>query len=268
MSGLGSRIDWYEPTMDDADDGRVAAALALATGSQLSRGKARNGYGVAHNVERAGEQLATVYGRSARLGEVHVAVSGESCDEVVPILRRLYPAHRVSRADAAVDFAADFDVLDAQLLAFATDRGLSHRLITSSDGGATRYVGAPSSEVRMRLYKKSEQLMALHPERAGDVPAGIVRAEVQVRPGKRASKERLGRSSADDVWGFAQWAAELAQLVLSITAERVSTHFRRPSDYARALHFVGIQYGPTFQRRAGEVGADVALSELREALGL
>lgn len=255
--------------MDGLDDERVAPTLAaVLPGATLSRGKGRNGYAACWAVERDGDTLAHVYGRSARLGEVHVSTTSESCDEVVPVLRRLYPEHRVSRADSAVDYSADFDALDVQVLAFAEDRGLSHRLITNSDGGATRYLGSPSSEVRMRLYKKTEQLRALHPEAAQTVPDGIVRFEVQVRPGKREMKAVLGRVGPDDAWGFAQWSGDLADAVLSIDAERVATHFRRPSDWTRSLHFLTTQYGPVVQRRAAEVGVTQARLELLEALGV
>lgn len=267
-AGVGARWDWYEATLDGLDDERVAPALALALNATVVRGKGRNGYAQCWVVERADVVLAQVYGRSARLGEVHITVTSESCDEVVPLLRRRFPAHRVSRADSAVDFGADFDTLDVQVLAFATERGLSHRLITNSDGGATRYVGSPSSEVQMRLYKKSEQLRALHPEAADTVPDGIVRFELQARPGKRHVKELVGTMAPDDLWGLAKWSAELALLVLEIDAERVPTHFRRPTDWSRALHFLGVQYGPIVQRRADLVGFDQARSELLAALGV
>ena len=267
--GVSSRFDWYEATFDlPGEDDRVASAIALAVGGQLVRGRGRNGYAVCWHVERADEVLAQVYGRSARLGEVHVTITSESCDEVVPVLRRLYREHRVSRADSAVDFAADFAELDELVLGFATERGLSHRMVTNSEGGATRYVGSPSSEVRMRVYKKSEQLRQLHPEKADEIPDGIVRIELQVRPGKRIVKERLSEAAPDDVWGFSQWSADLAGLVLQIDAERVSTHFRRPSDWSRAIHFLSRQYGPLVAKRAAQVGTEQARRELLEALGV
>lgn len=267
MRGLESRFDWYSATIDNADDGRVSAGLALALGGALVRGRGRNGYATCEVIERDDETLAEVYGRSARLGEVHVVTTSESCDEVVPLIRRRWPEHRVARADSSVDFAADFNELDGLAVSFAEGRGISYRLVTNSDGGATRYLGAPSSEVRLRVYKKSEQLRALHPER-DDVPDGIVRAELQVRPGKRAAKEAAASMSADDVWGLSQWSQRFAAELLGFEAERTATHFRRPSDWARALHFLGRQYRPMVERRAELVGAEAARAELLEALGL
>lgn len=268
IGNLGCRFDWYEITADGLDDGRVAPALSLALGARITQGKGRNGYAVCEVVERDDSVLAEVYGHSARAGEVHIKTSGDACDEVVPLLRRLYPTHRVSRADSSVDFAADFDSLDSLALAFAMQRGLSHRLITDSAGGATRYLGAPSSELRVRVYKKSEQLLSLHPESASTIPAGIIRAELQGRPGKRQVKELVSVMTADDLWGLGQWSQLFAAEILGFEAERVPTHFRRPSDWSRALHFLNRQYGPMMTRRIADVGLERARNEVLDALGL
>lgn len=265
---LGCRFDWYESTHDGLDDGRVPRALALSLGASVVRGKGRNGYATCEIVQRGDDELARVYGGSSRQGEVHIVTTSESCDEVVPLIRQLYPHHRVSRADAAVDFEADFEQLDARAVAFAREKGISYRLMTNSDGGATRYLGAASSEVAARVYKKTEQLRAMHPDRADAVPDGIVRAELVARPGKREVKERLSTMAADDLWGLGQWSQVFAADLLGIDAERVSTHFRRPSEWSRALHFLGKQYAPSIARRVEAVGAEEARREVLAALGL
>lgn len=268
MAAIGSRWDWYEATIDGLDDGQLSTSLALIFGATVTPGRGRNGYSICHTVEHDGTVLAQVYERSARHGEVHVSITSDACDDVVPVLRRQHPNHRVTRADSAVDFAADFAAIDAQVLAFATERGLTHRFITNSDGGATRYVGSPRSEVQLRVYKKTEQLRAMHPEAAATVPDGIVRFEVVVRPNKRDAKAAMGQSSPDDAWGFAQWSADLAALMLSIDAERTSTHFRRPTDLSRSLHFLAQQYGPTMRALAEQIGTAAALRELAERMEL
>lgn len=265
---LGCRFDWYESTHDGLDEQLVASQLAAATGGRVVQGKGRNGYAVSFAVVRGDDELVRVYGRSARFGEVHLVTTSESCDEVVPIIRRTWPEHRVSRADVSVDFAADFDTLDGQAVALVTARGVSHRLMTNSDGGATRYLGAQSSEISVRVYKKSEQLRAQHPDRVSTIPDGIVRVELVTRPGKRAMKERAAHLEPDEFWGLGQWTLHFASELLGVDAERVPTHFRRPSDYARALHFLGEQYGPTMTRRAQDVGVEQAIAELLNAVGL
>ena len=266
MSTLGSRFDWYEATWDGWDD--AAGTLALVLGGQLRNERGRNGYAECKSVVRGEDELLRVYGRSARIGELHIVVTGESCDEVVPVYRRLWPEHRVSRADSAVDLLADFTAVDDQAVEFARQRGLTYRLITDSDGGATRYLGAPSSEVRVRVYKKTEQLRALHPERASEVPDGVVRVELQARPGKRDVKAATALLEADGLWGLSRWGQVLALELLDVNAERVYTHFRRPSSWSRALHFLGIQYGPMVRDRVAELGSwDAVLAELVEVFG-
>lgn len=266
---IEGRIDWYQATFDDLDDERVPTTLALALGATVRRGKGRLGYAAGWDVVGVGDEaLATVLGRSARLGEVHVIVTGSACDAVVPVLRRLWPLHRVSRADAAVDFLADFEHLDALALAFATDRGISYRLVTDSSGGATRYVGSPRSEVMVRLYKKSEELRQKYPEQAHEVPDGIVRAECQVRPGKREVKAAAAWMSSDELWGLAEWSALFAVSILNLAPIRTSTHFRRQSDWSRMLHWLGKQYGPAIAARSAEVGRQAAVLEVLDAVGL
>lgn len=268
MPDVGSRWDWYAATIDGLDDGQMPTSLALIFGASVERTRGRNGYALGHQIARDGNVLATVYERSARAGEVHVEVTSESCDEVVPVLRRQYPFHRVTRGDSAVDFAADFGALDERVVAFADARGISHRLFTNSDGGATRYVGSPRSEAMLRVYKKSEQLRAMHPERASTVPDGIVRFELVVRPGKRDAKEALALASSDDAWGFAKWTQGIAALILGLDAERTATHFRRPTDDERAMHFLIQQYGGMMRRRSLQHGVDAFLAELVERASL
>lgn len=262
---LSSRFDWYEATLEGWDD--AASSLAVALGGELRRERGRNGYAECVSLVRGEDQLVRVYGRSARIGEQHVVVTGQSCDEVVPVFRRLWPEHRVSRADSSVDLLADFGVMDARAVEFAEDRGLTYRLITDSDGGATRYLGAASSEVRVRVYKKTEQLRSLHPERASEVADGVVRVELQARPGKRDAKVAAAHLDADGLWGLSRWARLFALDMLKVDAERVATHFRTPSSWSRALSHLGRQYGPLIRERALEVGFDQVIAELAAEWG-
>lgn len=267
MSGYTARFDWYSATFEQLDDGRIPAALAVALGGTISWARGHVGYSRLATIERGDETLARVMSGSSRLGEVHVTVSGDACDQVVPLLRRLWPAHRVARADSAIDFRSEFEVLDALALEFAKDHGLVYRLVTDSEGGATRYLGSVNSDVMVRVYKKSEQLRKMHPERAYEVPDGIVRVELQARPPSRI-KGAVASMTAEELWGLGEWTRDFAIEFLDVDAERVSTHFRRPTDWARSLHWMGQQYGPVVRRRAQEVGAEVALAEVLRALGM
>lgn len=264
---LSSRWDWYELTIDNVDDGRIPSSLALALGAKTEIGKPRNGYASCVVIARNDVVLAEVFSGSNRIGEVHVTITSDACDEVVPLVRNLWPVHRVSRADVACDFQSEFSSLDEFVMSALEPKGISHRLITSSDGGATRYFGAVSSETRLRIYKKTEQMRAMHPDQAAEIPDGIVRLELQHRPSKRAAKAHLSTLQPDEVWGVSKWASLVAEMVLGFKPERAPTHFRKPTDWTRSLHFLGVQYGPSFQRRSAEVGEAQATEELLLAIG-
>lgn len=268
MMDFGARFDWMGLTFDGFDDGREVEKLRAALGAEMVRARGRNGYAEAWSLVRGDDELARVYGHSARVGEVHIETTSESCDEVVPRLREFWPEHRVARADSAVDYEADFAALDRRAVQFAEDNGISYSLITNSEGGATRYLGSRKSENYVRVYKKSEQLRAAHPERADDIPGGIVRFELEAKPSKRDTKELVATMTADELWGLGEWTQKFAAEFLGIDAPRVSTHFRRPSDWARVLHYLGEQYRPSVERRIAEVGSTRALAEVTGALGL
>jgi len=117
------------------------------------------------------------------------------------------------------------------------------------------------------VYKKSEQLRKMHPERAQEVPDGIVRVELQARPGTSV-KASVASMTAEELWGLGAWTRDFAIEFLRVDAERVTTHFRRPTDWSRSLHWLGQQYGPLIRRRAEEVSADVAITEVLDTLGM
>ncbi len=72
----------------------------------------------------------------------------------------------------------------------------------------------------------------------------------------------------DDLWGLGGWSAEVAASLLGFEAPRLPTHFRRPTDWARSVHYLGVQYGPMASKRAASVGLAQARVEVLAALGL
>ena len=270
--GQGFRFDWYEATFDGWQADEVASSLAVALGSSgaVTRCKGQHGYGFGVQLVEAGEVVLTVFGGSERVDEVHVRVSGGDCDAVVPLIRKFWPEHRVSRVDSSVDFVADFEELDAVALDFCRNyhignmpKPLSHRLTSCSKGGATRYLGSVKSSKVVRVYKKSEEVRAKDPRAV--VPDGVVRVELQLRPSKRAGKAAVASMSPQAVWGLG-WPREFAQLVAALDVEPVELEGRNKSEWSRALWYLGQQYGKAVRKRAEEVGVDVAMDEVRRSL--
>lgn len=264
----GVRFDWYAATLEEFRGGDfVATVLAAAAGGSLSRVRGRYGYALALAVERDGHELALVLYGAAAGADVHVEIPGAGCDALVAVLRERWPVHGVSRVDVAMDFEGDFEELDAAVLG-AVGHRVSHQLITGSDGGATRYLGAPSSDCRVRVYRKTEQLRALYGPSV-DVPEGILRVEAQIRPGVRA-KGRFASLTPAEAMSYRALSRDVAAVALpgAVTRWQGETVHKRPTSWERVLEAVSRQYGPSVARRAEVVGAEAAGQELLAALAL
>lgn len=267
LDSLETRFDYYQCTIREARN--VAEHLGVIFGAEKRPAAGRWGYARGSELVSDETVSATVYTGSARADETHVVISGASCDRVVPVIRNLWPRHAVSRADSALDCFADFDRLDADVLRFARDHGIKYRLVTDSDGGATRYLGAPSSTAMLRVYKKSEQLRSkLTAPAAARVPDGVVRFELQVRPGKAAQKAATATMTADDLWGFTKWGKQFAESFLALDVERAEIAPVTPSTWSKALYWLQQQYGAQIRARAADVGTAALLAELQEAFEL
>lgn len=271
MSALTVKFDWYQCTIVGTDYARTFDALALRLaaelGGVLAEGRTAYGYAVCWEIVRDERCLCRVFGKGHTRDEVHLQVTSSSCVEVVPVIRRLFPAHRVSRVDACIDVREDFDRLDEFVTAVASESGVYQELIVNTLGGATRYLGSRQSPVRARLYKKSEELRARHPEAASEVPDGIVRFEVEVRPHSR-KKADFAEMSPADVFGASRWTRTLLSRIFDLDVEPVHLSFRRPTSWQRTLSTLGRQYGPSVRQRAARVGTAAALDELKAAFGL
>lgn len=264
---MTSRFDWYSATFDIADERRLADGLAIALNGVVTPRKGLHGYSRGWTVERGTDKLATVLGGTAQ-GDTHVITTSESCDLVVPLIRKFWPCHRVARADSAIDFKGDYEEIQAYAKGFAEARGLTWDSRVNSDGGATFTIGSRASERYLRVYKKTEQLRAKYPERSGEIPDGIIRAELEVKPSKRPAKVRLAVMTAEDMWGLGKWTKEFAEELLGLEPERVKLRFKNSTDWERALHYLGKQYGPSIARRLETHPADDVIEQVLDVLGL
>ena len=301
----GPRFDWYAATIDEGDSEKIARHLGHSLGIEVQPCKPVKPWGRAHALVVDGEVVARVFGygiardsdrSTPRLsvpnveaaspspiaavsshsdapdvgaGLCQVVVTSTHCDRLVPVVRRLWPAHRVARADAAYDFALQFAELDRKALTFALDQGITWRLVTDSAGGATRYLGATSSEVMLRVYDKRAEVLSRTPELVDGVPDLWTRVEVQVRPGKSDQKWRLGVATPEEAFGFSRWSALFAAMHLDLEPITEATHVRRPDDVTRHFWYLGSQYAPALRRfeKEGVDRQELARRAL-EALGL
>lgn len=265
---LSARFDWYQATFADYLYQELLKAFEDSFEMKIEHCKGRTGYRRGEVWKSSGEdRLATLllggYGDSE--GTFNLQVSSDLCDQVVPILRRF--EHRVSRVDSAIDFYGSWQEWKTVTVDFGKLFNVRRRVITDSKlGGGTVYLGSPSSQTQMRLYDKSAELKNKFPERAGEIPEGLIRAELQVRPAKDVKKQASAWSPAD-CWAYAsKWSRKFANDVLKVETAEYETRHRQLSIYENALKALGKQYGGTFARRSLEVGEDQALEEIFLAL--
>jgi hypothetical protein len=195
--------------------------------------------------------LATLYYGGA-VGEhgPHVFASGFESVTLAEAVRKRFPEHRVSRADACEDYAQPgaFAAITGLAESIALERDVQAKWVKpvrgQEDRGATLYVGAPSSDVRVRCYEKGKQLRETEQDLAADV--NHVRAEIQVRPHGTA-KSAVAHMQPSELWGLSGFSHELAVRLGNADLQRVEVREWRKSDTERALRTMARQYRRVFQ---------------------
>jgi hypothetical protein len=254
------RFDWYQATIPAHPLALVDALLAdLAPDGQVIPGAGRHNYHQSFTINDAsGHRVALVLAGGPN-GDPNATGSGPITDAFVQSVRSRWPSHNVTRFDSSEDFCAvgSWDVLERTCRTLAADMGIKGRAIVPDDpaDGRTYYMGAPTSDVRVRLYEKTAELRrSLPPSRWGEVPDNVVRLEAQVRPRKQ-HKAVAAAVNPVQAWGFSRWTAELALRAMALEVERIEMQAGRESDDQRAWRFMLKQYGPLLRRHASEVGS-------------
>lgn len=265
---MAGRFDWYQATVQ----AEVPAILAALEGVGCTSGgvrwqhlaKAPNGYGFGDRLEDADGTVATVvWGGKHALP--HVIATGESAHPVAEVLRTEFrDVHRVTRADACLDFAEPgaYDSLQNVALGVAGELGIKvgtagDHLLTKQ--GRTLYVGSTKSHTTLRIYEKGHELRAKfrnQPERWQGVPLELARLECQVRPKTLEAKIAAAYVDPLSLMGSTRWMREVIRRVGGIDLEPFQAGRPwRQSDDDRAYAAVLAQYGALFQRRAQEHGS-------------
>lgn len=253
-------FDWYQATIPENPVVLVETLkAALAADGDVVEGRGRHNYHQSFRVRDArGERVAEVLAGGAN-GHPNVTASGGMTEAFVKVVREAWPAHRVTRFDAAEDLAQEgaFEGLETVCRGVAKDLGVRGRAIVPDDPaeGRTYYLGAPSSDNRVRLYDKTAETRAkLPPERHQEVPEHWARLEVQVRP-RKEWKAFAAQATPEQAWGFAGWTHELARRAFALELERITMQAGRETDDERAFRFMTMQYGPLLKRMLGDLGS-------------
>jgi hypothetical protein len=253
------RFDWYQATVS-AEAGPVLDALqAGLRPAKVTHSKGRYNYHHTTTMQGDDDDTLAVVFHGGRNGDPNVALTGQATDQGVDVLRGAFPRHRVTRFDAAEDFVqvGAWERLERVLRGVAAEHGVKGRAIVPDDvsEGRTYYLGAPSSDVRVRLYEKTaEQRRKLPEDRWGEIPEGWSRLECQVRPSDRQVREFCAGLNASDIWGFSAWTKAAAAQALQIDVERLHSRIRRERDDDRALRVMVQQYANVLKRLHGDLG--------------
>lgn len=182
-------------------------------------------------------------GQNAEHGP-NVLATGGAAPALAEIIRRAFPAHKVSRVDSCQDFfhADAYPYLRKKLLRIATENKVKAMEITKplqeSDDGCSLYLGADSSIVSARLYERGKK---------NNTDKELVRLELQVRP-KKDMKICAAVLSPLEMWGLAKWSLQVAQKIGNTDLKRVDVQLYQPSDHERAYRFMLKQYRRTLER--------------------
>jgi Putative phage replication protein RstA len=255
------RFDWYQATVSENPVVLVDTIKArLGDGGEVQEGRGRHNYHQSFTIfDREGDRAATVLCGGPN-GNPNVSASGEATEAFVELIRDCWPSHRVTRFDSAEDFIGEesYDRLEAVCRGVAKASRVKGRAIVPDDlsDGRTYYMGAASSDVRVRLYDKAAETRSKLPaERHGEVPIHWSRLEAQVRPRDVQWKTYGAHCRPEDVWGMSGWTRELALHALSLSLEKVTMRVRADSDLQRIHRVLVEQYGAHIQELVREHGS-------------
>ena len=253
------RFDWYQATVPEHPI-RLVEVLGESLGvDSVEPGKGRHNYLQSFRLlDSEGHRVAEVLAGGSN-GHPNVTSSGEGTQRFVDALRLNWPEHNVTRVDSAEDFtgAEVFTQLETACRSVASACRVKGRSIVPDDlsDGRTYYLGAPSSDVRVRLYDKAAELRRkLPPDAHSKIPEHLIRLEAQVRP-RKEYKSVACRLAPEQVWACAGWTAQLYQDVFHLPLERIAMQAGRETDHARAYRFMLQQYAKVLRTQCLDLGS-------------
>jgi hypothetical protein len=188
-------------------------------------------------------------------------------DELAAAVRAEFPVHSVTRIDVATDRRGDglYERSEAAMRAVWADQRAKGRRLkddrrggSAPEDGSTYYLGSPASPLRVRLYEKGKERLAVTGDPFWLDYLDLVRLELQVRPVKAAGKRAAASTEPEAFWGGSEWTRQVAQGVLAMSAEPIQLKAPRVPDHERALRAMYSQYGATLLRHLELLGSTEA----------
>lgn len=249
--------DWTATTHDARGShstvaGIVQDLVGALGGSIAVPGKGLQGWHQSLRVfDRDGYRVGQVYWGGDRT-DVHVVSTSGVADVTRPRIVAMHGA-KTARVDTRVDTLLPYEELEQLLRGAAGQKAAIRRIWSEKAGqstGRTMYVGAPTSQVQVRLYEK-------HLESPGQYVDGTNRVEVQLRPPSR-SKADVSTWTAAETFCASELSRRVAGLLGQEIAHPASMQRKRGTpDLETTMRHMRDQYGPGVDRWLRATGGEV-----------
>lgn len=206
IGSLTPNFDWYQATVVDQDVRPFAESFLGVSGAVEIEWSNHGLHGYKKSAilrDQRKDRVAAIL-HCGNSGSINIQYSGSRAIDGSAAIRRLYPVHRVTRMDSAIDLAdlgSTVEDLVSEVVNPALDaigstsksRFISpdRRREVNASAGTTYYLGSSTSAVMTRIYDKAAEQK---------VEGDWIRLEAQVRP-QKAAKSEAAKISAADVWG-------------------------------------------------------------------
>lgn len=274
-------FDWYQVTLPNPEGGAqcdvggqeerdaITAAFSWARGQGLHPGKVcggHNGYRAALPFVTSPESREVVLrlnsgSTSGVMPNLMLTGGHGACASLAPDLQRAFPAARLSRADAALDWSQAGlwdDLLAMARKLSASNSKLGGVRVIESDTGRTFYLGSRTSTVSLRVYEKDRERAAKGVISEEDIDPDLIRIEWTFRPQSKSKAGMAGLSPGQmirsSVWArdFMSRAAQIMRVtsrVERIPPQEVVREVREKTLQGTVEHGVD-QYGRSVIRLA------------------
>ena len=230
--------------------------------------KTLNGYQMRFDLVRDDEVLcyALSDGSGDAAGSHQIESVGHTAAEVRTVLDLVFDQrYATARRDTCFDFMDDDDYTQFHALAaiareMATARKMSYDQVGQGwlvkGETMTIYLGSRNSPVFIRIYLRGLKTIK---EGGVDDPRRV-RVEIEVKPGKKASKESLTLLNDAELFGCSKWSKEFIEKagIHGIDRHIVGTVWKLSDEQRSFAHLIK-QYGPLLEKildRRGALGLE------------
>lgn len=239
-----AKFDWYQATIPEDPENAIDAICGELEGCRDARITDRGGNGYLNSAifldSKGGEIGRMMFGGNA---QPNIRSTSHRAPAAARLIRRLWPEHRVTRLDVAMDYTGE-DTF-TRLHGIAHDVAMSNHLKTGLmfqpdllERGRTYRIGSPTSPVMVRLYEKGLQ----EGQRRRPQDPDWTRMEIQVRP-QKAAKAVFATVKPIEAWGATRWTSQLMKAVDGSDARRIEVDPRHASEWDRTQEALVQQYG-------------------------